>query len=479
LFAARALGRLQAGDEAAAELAQVPPETLRELEPEERPAILALAGDREGARREAAATPFAALWERLLAGEPAPAPLWEPLASLEPYRAARLLFDTEILVPGSAPAPWRRTAAATFRKTGAVPLAEILEARDGGPWIVFAACLAVLRGLAEQSPPEPEEPAAEPTPGGMIGESPALRAAIDRIARLAPGELPVLILGESGTGKELAARQLHRGSARSGGPFVAVNCAALSETLLLSDLFGHVRGAFTGAEKDRKGVFETAGGGTVFLDEIGDLPLTAQGLLLRVLQEGEIRRLGESEPRRVNVRVLAATHRDLLQMAEAGSFRRDLFYRLRVGCVELPPLRERGEDVSLIADHILARLRGPRTAWLSREARAVLIVHTWPGNVRELQNVLSVAATLAGFGRIDPEHLEMPRTDHPGLMASGSSYHQQVDEFRRALVAKALDDHGGQHTGAARQLGLSRQTFSYLVRRFGLSAPRRNDQLSL
>ncbi|HEX6898177.1 MAG TPA: sigma 54-interacting transcriptional regulator [Thermoanaerobaculia bacterium] len=474
LFAARALGWLGEREEAAAELIHVPEETLRELEPEERPAVRALAGDRLGALREAAGTPFEPLWERLLAGGPAPAPCWEPLAAMEPFRAARLVFDAEVLLPGSAPAPWRRTAAATFRETGAAPLAGILEARDDGPWIVAAACLAALRERAEESgPSQNDQSLPDPDPGGMVGESPVLRSSLDRIARLAPGDLPVLILGESGTGKELAARQIHRASSRSGGPFVAVNCAALSETLLLSDLFGHVRGAFTGAERDRKGVFETAGGGTVFLDEIGDLPLSAQGLLLRVLQEGEIRRLGESEPRRVNVRVLAATHRDLYQMAEAGTFRLDLFYRLRVGCVELPPLRERGEDVSLIADHILARLRGPRTAWLSREARALLIAHSWPGNVRELQNVLSVAATLAGFGRIDPEHLEMPRAEEP---APGSSYHQQVDAFRRELVAKALDDHGGQHAGAARQLGVSRQTFSYLVRRFGLASPRRNDQ---
>jgi len=297
----------------------------------------------------------------------------------------------------------------------------------------------------------------------LVGESPALRAALDRIARLAPSELPVMILGESGTGKELAARQLHRASARAGRPFVAVNCAALSETLILSELFGHTRGAFTGADRDRKGVFETAHGGTVFLDEIGDLPLSAQGLLLRVLQEGEIRRLGESEPRRVDVRVLAATHRDLARMVDEGSFRRDLYYRLRVGCVELPPLRDRGDDVLRIADHILARLRGRPPARLSREARARLIAYRWPGNVRELENVLAVAAALAADGPIEPEHLELPT----GAGAPEAPYHQQVDALRRRLVAQALEECGNR-AEAARRLGISRQALSYLIRQLGL-----------
>ena len=463
LLATRALGWLGRAGEAAAELSALPASALAELEPEERPALHAHAGDGEGARREAAGTPFEPLWESLLAGVPPPVRHWEALEALEPYRAARLVFDADLLVPGSAPASWRREAIDTFRKTGALAPAERLEARDGGPWQVVA---LILDGLSEEKEEEPEpEPLPEPmiNSGGLVGESPALRAAIDRMARLAPGDLPVLILGESGTGKELAARWLHRASSRSGGAFVAVNCAALSETLLLSDLFGHARGAFTGADRDRKGVFETAHGGTVFLDEIGDLPLTAQGMLLRVLQEGEIRRLGESAPRKIDARVLAATHRDLDRMVVEGSFRRDLYYRLRVGCVELPPLRERGEDVLLLADHFLSRKAG--AAKLSRQARARLLSHRFPGNVRELQNVLAVAVALAGDGLIETGHLELPSEAEA---SEPSSYHRQIDALRRRLVLEALEKHGGNRGEAARELGVSRQGLSYLIKQLGL-----------
>ena len=541
LLAARALAWLGRREDAAAFLALVPAVTLEELEPEEGPALRAQTGDPGGALREAAGTPFAALWAGLL-GSGAPAASWEPLAILEPYRAARLVFDAEIAVPGSAPVHWLRTAASTLRRVGAVWPAEMLEARDGGPWRVLAAYLErapgdpealaallaggghpgaelslitadelrllvpgpggpvelaadleagrlalraaaeddalravfalAVRDLGRSAAPAAVSAAAPPAApaGGLVGESPALRAALARIARLAPGDLPVLILGESGTGKELAARQLHRASARSGGPFLAVNCAALSETLLLSDLFGHARGAFTGADRDRKGVFESAHGGTVLLDEIGDLPLPAQGLLLRVVQEGEVRRLGESEARRVNVRVLAATHRDLPRMVEEGAFRRDLYFRLRVGCVELPPLRDRGDDVLRLAEHFLARLsndrsgRAERSARLSSAARASLLAHGWPGNVRELQNVLALAATLAADGSIGPEHLELPAAGD----APRGSYHRQIDDLRRRQVVEALERHPDNFSAAARWLGVSRQTFSYYVRRFGI-----------
>ncbi|MFY9824480.1 MAG: sigma 54-interacting transcriptional regulator, partial [Thermoanaerobaculia bacterium] len=327
------------------------------------------------------------------------------------------------------------------------------------------------RDLGRREAPATIQAAPPPAPsGGLVGESPALQAALTRIARLAPGDLPVVIRGESGTGKELAARQLHRASRRSGGPFLAVNCAALSETLILSELFGHARGAFTGADRDRKGVFETAHGGTVLLDEIGDLPPRAQGLLLRVLQEGEIVRVGESEPRRVNVRVLAATHRDLARMVEEGTFRSDLYFRLRGGSVELPPLRDRGDDVIRLAEHFLGRLQKDRsnrsegTASLSGAVRAALLAHRWPGNVRELQNVMSLALTLAGVGPIEPEHLELPGS---GGSPRGS-YHRQLDDLRRHLVAEAVARHPDNFSEAARWLGVSRQTLSYLMRQFGI-----------
>jgi transcriptional regulator with GAF, ATPase, and Fis domain len=441
---------------------------------------LARAGALGGARQIAASAlpgdPCAELWTALLTGEPPTARDWEGLTRLDPYRAARLIFDADLLSPCAVPAPWRREAIATLRRCGAIPLAERLELRDGGPWAMVA---WLLQGLA-QSPALPTvaagmqeshpEPADAPTEDDeMTGESPALRAAIDRLDRLAPGNLPVLILGESGTGKELAARRLHRRGTRAGRPFVSVNCAAFSETLILADLFGQVRGAFTGADRERKGVFETAHGGTVFLDEIGDLPASAQGMLLRVLQEGEIRRLGESAPRRVDVRLLAATHRDLPAMVEQGSFRRDLYFRLRVGCVELPALRERGDDVLRIADRFLSTLRPP--ARLTREARARLLSHPWPGNVRELQNVLAVAAALAGGEAIAIDHLELPPPG--GAAPADGSYHQQVESFRRGLIEAAITASDGNHAAAAVRLGLSRQTVSYLVRQLGLACKRR------
>ncbi|HYU36178.1 MAG TPA: sigma 54-interacting transcriptional regulator [Thermoanaerobaculia bacterium] len=472
LLAARALGWLGRPAEAAAALEDLPAMTLRELEPEERPALHALAGDRAAARREldTIADPgLRALWASVLAGEMPAAAGWSALGVLEPFRAARLVVDLERLLPGAVPVDVRRQASAALRSAGSLPLAEALEAHDGGPWQLAAALLSLLtretepQGEAEAPlmAPEEERPGARRTgkAGEMAGESPVFLSALERLDRLAAGDLSLLILGESGTGKELAARRAHRASARASAPFVALNCAALSETLLLSDLFGHVRGAFTGADRDRPGVFQTAEGGTVFLDEIGDLPLSAQGLLLRAIQEGEIRRLGESVARKVNVRVLAATHRDLAAMIEAKSFRLDLYHRLRGGCVELPPLRDRGDDVLLLADRILERT-GAR---LSREARSRLSSHLWPGNVRELQNVLAAAVALAGGRIIGPEHLELPAAGPP----PGLSYHEQMDAARRRVVFGALEKHGGNQAATARYLGLSRQGLHHILQDLG------------
>jgi two-component system NtrC family response regulator len=469
LLSARALGWLGHPTEAAAALREVPPETARELEPEERPALYALAGDLEQARRELGTLPgpdLRALWETLLDGEIPPSPAWSALAALEPYRAARLVHDAERLLPGSAPADVRRRASEVLRDVGAAPLAEALDARDRGSWQVLATQLLMLlsqeREMSSAQPVLPDAPRTSPRPGGeMVGESAALRKAIERLDRLASGDFPLLILGESGTGKELAARRVHRASRRASAPFVAVNCAALSETLLLSELFGHVKGAFTGADKDRAGVFQTAHGGTVFLDEIGDLPLNAQSTLLRVLQEGEIRRLGDNVTRKIDVRILAATHRDLAVMVEEKAFRLDLYHRLKVGHVELPALRDRGDDVLLLTERFLDRT-GAR---LSHPARDLLVGYAWPGNVRELQNVLSAAAALAGGGVIEPEHLDLPDAGPP----PGLSYHEQIDAERRRVILKNLNDCGGRLAATARRLGLSRQGLHHLMQELGLA----------
>ena len=297
-------------------------------------------------------------------------------------------------------------------------------------------------------------------PGRIVGESRGLRRCLERLERLAPSDLPVLIQGETGTGKELAARRLHRKSPRRRRPMAPVNCAALAPGLLVSELFGHLRGAFTGADRDRAGIFEAAEGGTVLLDEIGDLPLDAQGKLLRLLQEGEVRRIGESLPRRIDVRVVAATHRDLARMVEKGSFRRDLYYRLRVGRVKLPPLRDRGEDVLLLAKTFLAGLGQPPPR-LTAAARRRLLDYHWPGNVRELKNVLEVAATLSDNDTIEADLLDLPKTDRPAR----HGYHERLRQLRYSMVAEALDATDGNRAAAARRLGLSRQALSYLVRR--------------
>ncbi|HEV8630589.1 MAG TPA: sigma 54-interacting transcriptional regulator, partial [Thermoanaerobaculia bacterium] len=523
VLAARALGWLGRGEEARRLLTWPEAAPAKVLEAEELPALWAHAGERERAVA-AADGPFSPLWEAVLAGSHPARGRWSELETLEPYRAARLIFDCERVTPGLVPVPWVRRAIATLRRIAADELAAQLEGRLTGPWEalyahlaentgeggahdrdglhrLFAAAggegvwLAVRTAAGEQvllSGPGGEEElvaplgdghlvlraprldpvlktffrlllrqlpavcaaaAGQPVPG-IVGESPALLAALARLPRLAQGEVPIIVLGESGTGKELVARQVHRLSPRAGGPFLPINCAALSESLLLSDLFGHAKGAFTGADRDRAGIFETARGGTVFLDEIGDLPLAAQGKLLRVLQEKEVRRLGESAPRNVDVRVVTATHRDLAAMVREKSFREDLYYRLRVAVVELPPLRERGGDVLLLAEHFLARTsRGRRPSRLSRAARDRLLAHRWPGNVRELENVLEVAAALADGGAIEPDHLQLPAA----RQVPGGTYHQQLESFRRRLVEETLRAAGGNRAEAARRLGLTRQ----------------------
>ena len=357
---------------------------------------------------------------------------------------------------------------------GAMP-EELSAAAGSGTWILRAArldeMLRAIFSLIRREPfaATPAVAARRADPGSAwVGRSPLLLAAVDRLRQFAASEMPVLILGESGTGKELAAREIRRASSRAGRPWVAINCAALSETLLLSDLFGHARGAFTGADRMHAGVFETATGGTVFLDEIGDLPPVAQGNLLRVLQEGEIRRLGETMARKVDVRLVAATHRDLAAMVREGRFRQDLYYRLKVCTVVMPPLRERGEDVELLTEHILEQerlRRGSARLRLTVDARRRLATHSWPGNVRELAHVLQAAAALAGDGPIGVDALDLGTA---GEERPVGDYHRDVDEFRRALLKRALATESGNRAAAARHLGISRQALSYLVRELGL-----------
>lgn len=300
----------------------------------------------------------------------------------------------------------------------------------------------------------------------MVGKSKALLEVRARVEKFAAHDLPVLILGESGTGKELLARQLHRSSARASRPWLAVNCAALPDGLLLSDLFGHRRGAFTGAHADRVGVFESADGGTVFLDEIGELPWAAQGMLLRLLQEGEMRRVGESKTRRLDFRLVSATHKDLAAMVKAGEFRQDLYYRLRVAYVEAPPLREREEDAMLLAEHFLES-SGPlgRDLKFGDRARARIRNYSWPGNIRELKNAIDGAVALAEGPEISVDMLGLPEEAAEEAPPQQSGYHWKMEQYRRRLIGKALEESGGNQARAARALGISRQALSYLVRR--------------
>src|SRR5512138_3510643 len=231
----------------------------------------------------------------------------------------------------------------------------------------------------------------------IVGTSPAIRDVLERVQRVAPTDATVLLTGESGTGKELVARALHASSRRSGGPFVPVNCAAITETLLESELFGHARGAFTGATRARRGLFEEAHGGTLFIDEVGETNPGFQAKLLRALQDGEIRRVGESVPVQVDTRIIAATNQDLRRAISEKRFREDLFYRLAVVPLRIPPLRERREDVPLLAAHFLERFnkRTGNAKTLAPEAVARLLEHEWPGNVRELENIIEQAAALS------------------------------------------------------------------------------------
>ncbi|MCB9543545.1 MAG: sigma-54 dependent transcriptional regulator [bacterium] len=311
---------------------------------------------------------------------------------------------------------------------------------------------------------------------GMVGACAPMRAAFDRIHKAGPTPATVLVLGESGTGKELVARAIHKKSPRHDAAFVAVNCASIPETLIESQLFGHERGAFTGAHARQPGLFEVASGGTLFLDEIGELPPPAQARLLRVLQEGEIRPVGAARPRPVDTRIIAATHRDLAAMVDAGNFRRDLYFRLRVIEITLPPLRDRGDDIDALADMLLQktlRRLGRPPATFDPDARRALRRHPWPGNVRELENAVERAVILSAGGPITPADLGLgpttttaPPLALPALDADDVS----LEAYFRAYVL-THQDHQSE-TEIARRLGISRKSLWERRQRLGLPRPK-------
>jgi two-component system, NtrC family, response regulator HydG len=309
------------------------------------------------------------------------------------------------------------------------------------------------------------------TEHGMVGVSEKLRDLQRQIAKVAPSNSNVLILGESGTGKELIARALHRNSLRAPGPFVAINCAALTETLLESELFGHERGAFTGAVTQKKGKLEVADGGTVFLDEIGELSPLLQAKLLRVLQEREMERVGGTKTIRLNIRVLAATNRDLDQAAQKGEFRRDLFYRLNVVSLKAPALRDRPEDTLPLAEHFAKKYAaecGRKIVGLAPEARAYLQSYAWPGNVRELENAIERAVVLGSADMVLAEDLpENIRESRPAAV-SASMYEEAVEAAKRQVVLQAFDQVNHDHEQAAKILGLHPNYLHKLIRTMNL-----------
>ncbi len=314
--------------------------------------------------------------------------------------------------------------------------------------------------------------------GPLLGRSDAMREVFRTLERVAPTPVTVLIAGESGTGKELAARAIHDLGPRREGPFVAVNCAALPDTLIESELFGHERGAFTDARERRIGKFEAASGGTLFLDEIGELPAAVQAKLLRALQERAIERLGGTTAIAVDVRVVAATHRDLAAEVAAGRFREDLYYRIHVFRIDLPPLRERREDIRLLARHFLARAReriGRGPTDFTPEALAALERHPWPGNVRELANAIEAGVVMAEGDRLRPEDLppavtESGRMDalREELRAGRLGYEEALRRFETDILREALERNGWNQTRTAEQLGITRRLLKLKMDRLGL-----------
>jgi two-component system response regulator AtoC len=313
--------------------------------------------------------------------------------------------------------------------------------------------------------------------GEIVARSPAMIRALEVAGKVARHPSSVLISGASGTGKELVARLIHRESERAEGPFVPVNCGAIPDTLLESEFFGYVRGAFTGADRDRGGLFEAAHRGTLFLDEVGELPTNLQVKLLRALQEGEVRRLGGSESRKVDVRVIAATNRDLESFVQQGDFREDLYYRLAVVPIHLPPLSRRKEEIPDLVYHFLERHRdrlGVKVESVSPEAMEALLGYPWPGNIRELENLLERIAVLADGTEIRaadlPEDILHPAPERSPLDFSDDdlSVKRHSAELERVLIQRALERTGGNKTQAADLLELSPRALRYKIRDYGL-----------
>ena len=307
---------------------------------------------------------------------------------------------------------------------------------------------------------------------GIVGQSALMRGIFSQILKVARTDSTVLIMGESGTGKELVATALFEHSFRRDRPFIKLNCVAIPEGLLESELFGHEKGAFTGATSQKIGKFELAHGGTIFLDEIGDMPLATQAKLLRVLQEKEFERVGGNQTIRVDVRFIAATNKNLMEMVKQGAFREDLYYRLNVFTITLPSLRERREDIPLLAKHFLEQSNHP--VKLSPQSVQRMTTHSWPGNIRELQNTLERAAVLTETGTIEPNHLALQSNGNiePQVVQSTESasagIDQRLEEIEKGLIIEALSRSGGVQVKAAEILGINQRSLWHRIKKLGI-----------
>jgi len=306
----------------------------------------------------------------------------------------------------------------------------------------------------------------------IIGSSEKMKEVLDLAGRVAASDASLLITGETGTGKELLAKGVHFNSRRADGPFVAVNCAAIPETLIESELFGHVKGAFTGAVRDKEGKFELADGGTLFLDEIGDLRIDLQAKILRTLQEREVDRVGGGKPVAVDARVIAATNKDIERAVKEGAFREDLYYRLNVITLSIPPLRERKEDIPLLVNHFLKKFNKDAGVLMDAAALSALTAYGWPGNVRELENVIERASVLKRGPLITreelPEKLKKEKMGVEDLILNLPEQGISLEDLEKSLIIKALEKHKGNQTRAAEFLGITRPTLIYRMEKFGL-----------
>ncbi|WP_230969092.1 sigma-54 interaction domain-containing protein [Nitrogeniibacter aestuarii] len=314
--------------------------------------------------------------------------------------------------------------------------------------------LPVARGLSDAS--------------GLVGRAPRFQAMLELVSRVAPSDATVLLQGESGTGKELVSGAIHQASRRAGQPFVAIDCSGLPETLFESELFGHERGAFTGATQRKIGLVEAASGGTLFLDEVGDIPLGMQVKLLRLLETSTYRRLGATEPRKADIRIISATHRPLREMVEDGRFRRDLYYRLNTFPIEVPPLRERIEDIPLLAEVLLRRLTPGRALQLAPGAVQRLVQHRFPGNVRELRNVLERASLMCDGDEIGPEHIYLEEALTANPASPELELTTDLAEMERRTLMAVVAAHEGSRHALAERLGISERTLYRKLKAYGL-----------